>query len=270
MLDKTEHTLISRIENGMGKQIEDLVAIERAVTIYLNGKELATLLCTPSMVKELGAGFLLSEGWISGREDIEDIEYDLMDGILYVRLKKDIDAEEIKSMKGEMGTVTSGCGKGLATNFLKKISQERPIETGLKVPADKIGQLMADFSRMSLAYKATGGIHSAALWDGVNILIFAEDLGRHNAIDKIFGYTLLNDISTRDKVILTSGRISSEILVKAVKRDVPVVISRNAPTSLSVNLAVHLGITIVGFVRGGRLNVYTHRDRILASNGKSV
>lgn len=262
-MDKTEQTLIARIENGVDKQIEDLVAIERAVTIYLNGEELATLLCTPSMVKELGAGFLLAEGWITGREDVEGIEFDHMDGIIDVRLKKDIDAKEIRSRKGEMGTVTSGCGKGLATNFLKKISQERPIETDLKVPADKIGQLMSDFSRMSLAYKATGGIHSAALWDGMSVIIFTEDLGRHNAIDKIFGYTLLNNIPTRDKIILTSGRISSEILVKAVKRDVPIIISRNAPTSLSVNLALLLGITIVGFVRGGRLNVYTHRDRIM-------
>lgn len=263
MIDKTEQALIARIENGVNKQIEDLVAIERAITIYLNGEELATLLCTPSMVKELGAGFLLAEGWITRGEDIERIDFDPMDGIVDVRLKKDTDIKDIRSRKGEMGTVTSGCGKGLATNFLKKISQERPIETDLKVPVDEIGQLMSSFSRMSLAYKATGGIHSAALWDRNGIIIFTEDLGRHNAIDKIFGYALLNKISTKDKLVLTSGRISSEILVKAVKGDVPVIISRNAPTSLSINLAFLLGITIVGFVRGGRLNVYTHKERIL-------
>lgn len=263
MMDKTEQALIARIEKGVNKQVEDLIAIERAVTIYLNGEELATLLCTPSMVKELGAGFLLSEGWITGNDDIEKIDFDLMDGILDVRLKKDMDSKDIRSKRGEMGTVTSGCGKGAATNFLKKISQEKPIETGLKVPADKIGQLMSDFSRMSLAYKATGGIHSAALWDGNEIIVFTEDLGRHNAIDKIFGYALLNNISTKDKIILTSGRISSEILVKSIKRDIPIIISRNAPTSLSINLALLLGITVVGFVRGSRLNVYTHKSRIL-------
>lgn len=263
MMDKTEQTLIARIEDGVNKQIEDLVAIERAVTIYLNGEELATLLCTPSMVKELGAGFLLAEGWITRSEDIERIDFDIMDGILDVRLKNGIDVKEIRDRKGGMGTVTSGCGKGVATNFLKKISHERPIDTDLKVPAGEIGQFMSAFSRMSFAYKATGGVHSAALWDGHKILVFTEDLGRHNAIDKIFGFALLNNISAKDKIILTSGRISSEILIKAVKRDVPIIISRNAPTSLSISLALLLGITIVGFVRGGRLNVYTHKDRIL-------
>ena len=110
-------------------------------------------------------------------------------------------------------------------------------------------------------------MHSAALCDTTNIIVFSEDIGRHNAIDKIFGECLLNDITTDDHIIITSGRISSEILLKVAKRNVPLIVSKSAPTDLGVRLADELGVTLVGFVRGKRMNVYTHAGRITA-NGK--
>lgn len=116
---------------------------------------------------------------------------------------------------------------------------------------------------MSSVYKETGGVHSAALWDGRKIEAFCEDIGRHNAIDKIFGYCIMNNISVTDKIILTSGRISSDVLIKISRRGMPVIISRNAPTSLAVEMAYFLGITLVGFVRGQRMNVYTYPERVV-------
>jgi FdhD protein len=137
------------------------------------------------------------------------------------------------------------------------------METSMKVSSKDITDISKEFINMSSSYKETGGVHSAALWDGRKIEIFCEDIGRHNAIDKIFGYCLMNNIPVADKVILTSGRISSDVLIKISRRGVPVIISRNAPTSLAVEMAYFLGITLIGFVRGQRMNIYTYPDRVI-------
>jgi len=117
---------------------------------------------------------------------------------------------------------------------------------------------------ISRVFKATGGVHSAALCDTQNILVFSEDIGRHNAIDKIFGECILEDIPTDEHLIITSGRVSSEILLKVAKRSIPILISKSAPTNLGVRLADDLGITLIGFVRGERMNVYTNKWRVAA------
>jgi FdhD protein len=116
-------------------------------------------------------------------------------------------------------------------------------------------------------HRATGGVHSAALCDTRNIIVLSEDIGRHNAVDKIFGECILNDITTDDHIIITSGRVTSEILLKVAKRNIPIIVSKCAPTNLGVRLAADLGVTLVGFVRGKRMNVYTHAGRI-ATDGK--
>ncbi|MFU8796917.1 MAG: formate dehydrogenase accessory sulfurtransferase FdhD, partial [Dehalococcoidia bacterium] len=111
-------------------------------------------------------------------------------------------------------------------------------------------------------FRTTGGVHSAALCDARDILLFSEDIGRHNAVDKIFGRCLLDDISTDDRIVVTSGRISSEILLKVARRNIPIIISKSAPTNLGLKLAGDLGVTLIGFVRGKRMNVYTHDWRV--------
>jgi len=113
-------------------------------------------------------------------------------------------------------------------------------------------------------FKATGGVHSAALCHTKGIFVFSEDIGRHNAIDKIFGECVLRDIPTDDHMIITSGRISSEILLKVARRNIPILISKSAPTNLGVRLADELGISLIGFVRGKKMNIYTNRWRLVA------
>jgi FdhD protein len=123
--------------------------------------------------------------------------------------------------------------------------------------------LVSDFQHHSQIYKDTGGVHSAAMCDTKSLLVFNEDIGRHNAIDKIFGECILKDIPTDGRIIITSGRISSEILLKVAKRNVPIIISKSAPTDLGVKLANDLGVTLLGFVRGKRINAYTNNWRIV-------
>ena len=137
----------------------------------------------------------------------------------------------------------------------------------MEVPAQDVFTLAGEFQHRSHVFRTTGGVHSAALCDTKSILLFSEDIGRHNAIDKIFGECLLQDIPTDDRLIITSGRISSEILLKVAKRNIPILISRSAPTDLGVKLADDLGITLLGFVRGKRMNAYTNDWRIV-SDGK--
>jgi len=120
-----------------------------------------------------------------------------------------------------------------------------------------------EFQQRSQIFRTTGGVHSAALCDTEGILVFSEDIGRHNAIDKIFGECILRDIPTDDHIIITSGRISSEILLKIAKRNVPILISKAAPTNLGISLANDLGVTLVGFVRGKRMNVYANEWRVV-------
>jgi FdhD protein len=122
--------------------------------------------------------------------------------------------------------------------------------------------LANDFQHHSEVYRATGGVHSAALCDSENILVFNEDIGRHNAVDKVFGECLLQDIPTDERIVVTSGRISSEILLKVAKRNIPILISKAAPTDLAIKLATDLGVTLLGFVRGKRINAYANDWRI--------
>ncbi len=122
---------------------------------------------------------------------------------------------------------------------------------------------MKEFQQKSSLFRKTGGVHSCALGTTEEIQVFADDIGRHNAVDKVFGECLLKDISTIDKVLLTSGRVSSEILLKVVKRQVPIIISPAAPTDLATDLAQKLNLTVIGFVRGKRMNVYSAAERVI-------
>lgn len=253
---------IIKIEKGEGRKVKDYIAIERNITLYLNDEEFITIMCTPVMVRELAAGLLLSEKIISESDNIKGLEYNEIDGVVSIRIKNN--SKKVFERAGH-AALTSGCGRGLATDFLKGFTNEQKVVSSLRIPAKDISSIARDFINMSNAYKESGGVHSAALWDGRRVEVFCEDIGRHNAVDKVFGYCLLNNIPSKNKTLLTSGRISSDILLKVSRRGVPMIISRNAPTSLSVDMAYFLGITLVGFVRGERMNVYTHPSRVVFS-----
>jgi FdhD protein len=158
--------------------------------------------------------------------------------------------------------ITSGRGSGASFYSVTDVQGQVKVESRVKISTLEVLALVNEFQQRSQIYRATGGVHSAALCDMENILVFSEDIGRHNAIDKIFGECILNDIATEDHIIITSGRVSSEILLKVARRNVPIIVSKSAPTNLGLRLAADLGVTVVGFVRGRRMNVYTHAGRI--------
>jgi FdhD protein len=234
------------------------VAREFMLTIFLNDKELVTIMCSPENMKELAAGFLFSEGLIGSKKDIKKLEVDEWMGTARVRTAGDLAADSRFFSKR---LLASGCG-GSATFYDISDATVPKIESGLKVAAAEVMHLANVFQHGSELYRTTHGVHSAALCQGGQIIVFYEDIGRHNAVDKIFGRCLLEDIPTEDRIIVTSGRVSSEILQKVVKRGIPVIVSISAPTDLGVKIADKLGITLIGLVRGGKMNVYAHEERV--------
>ena len=242
------------------KRVEDTVVKEFPLTILLNNHEIMTLICTPSNLDSLAVGFLFSEGLIKEKSHIKDIISDTENGLVKIETWED------KQMKGDITQkrfITSSGGRitSLHSDIIDQKKGE--IKSQIEISVDEIFSLMDKFVSNSHIFKNTGGVHSAALCDKKDLLLFSEDIGRHNAIDKIFGECILKDIQTDERIIMTSGRVSSEILLKVAKRNIPLLISKSAPTDMGVKLSHNLGITLVGFVRGRRMNVYTHGRRVI-------
>ncbi len=247
-------------EQGMS-QGEDITTMEFALTIILNNQELVTLLCSPADLKYLAIGFLVSEGLLNSKDEIKKIVVDDQRGVVRV------ETEEDKGLASQLlfkRLITSGCGRGASFYSAADAKNQARVESQIVISAPQVFALVKEFQHRSQVYKATGGVHSAALCDTKNIILFSEDIGRHNAIDKIFGECMLTDLPTEDHLIITSGRISSEILFKVAKRNIPILISKSAPTNLGVKLAADFGITLIGFARGKRMNVYTDSWRVVA------
>lgn len=244
-----------RIKEGkvLFEDAEDPIAVEKALRIKVNGKNLLRLYCSPVMVRELVVGLLLTEELLKGSWCAERMEILYGDEIVV-----NLASEEEISIGG--ATITSGCGGGITFEKDREVIAGDPL---LKFDPERIKTLFNEFQLRSGLYKSTGCIHSAALSDGRILIAFAEDIGRHNAIDKIIGYCILEDIPLKGKVLFASGRLSSEMVTKCAKWSIPLVVSRTAPTTRALEIADRAGMTVIGFMRGDRFNIYTHPERLL-------
>jgi FdhD protein len=256
----TRKISVLRVNEQEAKEFEDTVVREHSATIMMNDQEVVTLLCYPMNLEYLTVGFLLSEGLLKSRSDIIRTSVTGDDRKSTVRVETK-DSGEVSKYTSSRRLITSSGGRGASSGNALPDNQPK-IESRVEISASEILALVEDFHRCSPVFEATGGVHSAALCRPDGILVFHDDIGRHNAVDKVFGECFLKDISTTDGIIVTSGRVSSEILLKVARRRVPVIISVAAPTDMAVQLAEDLGMTLVGFVRGSRMNVYTHDWRV--------
>ena len=257
MLDNVPIVRIYKKGKGKPKSMKDTVVAEHALTIHLDKEELVTLLCSPEKLEYLAVGFLCSEGLIKGKEDLKEIVLDENQGVIEIATAEPGKAAKDMVSKRHIG---SSGGRGISPPSL----DHRVVKSKRTITPVEIFSLIEEFVHRSEVFEATGGVHSAALCDTRHILVFSEDIGRHNAIDKVFGECVLKGIPTDDHIVVTSGRVSSEIVHKAVKSNIPIVISKSAPTNRGVELAADLGITLVGFVREGRMNLYTHTGRVVS------
>ena len=259
MENETARVPVLRLIEEDRSNIEDVVVREFALTILLNNLELVTLLCSPSNLNYLAIGFLFSEGLLRSEDKVGKIIVDDQRGIVRVEVAGAREPDRDVLFKR---LITSGCGRGASFYSAADVQNQVMVASKFEISAHEVSALASEFQQRSLVHRATGGVHSAALCDRKSILVFSEDIGRHNAIDKIFGECILKDISTDERIMITSGRVSSEILLKVARRNIPILASKSAPTDMGVKLANDLGISLIGFVRGKRMNVYTNDWRV--------
>jgi len=248
-----------KISGSQSEGVVDEVASEMPVRLILNNEQLVTLLCTPAELEELAIGFLLSEGLIRNRSSIIKIEVIDQEAVVRIELA-DLPADYRTLF--EKRTISSGCGKGVTFTGASTDLDRRIGFTGKLMSVSDIKSLLTEFRNISTLYLETGGVHSSALSDGKKILFFSEDIGRHNAVDKLIGKAFLQSVPLENKVLLTSGRVTSEIMTKAGRNSFPILISRAAPSCMAISYAEDMGITLVGFARGDRMNIYTWPNRI--------
>lgn len=249
---------VLKIKGGNKEAVEDFVVQEIPLTLVVNGKELVTILCCPADLEDLARGFLFTSGLIKSVEGLKKIIVDRQSWTVHIDLA---DTERSKDLIFKR-LYTSGCGRGTMFYSVSDLVHRAKIVSDFRIEPAKISSLLLDFQRKSEVYLKTGGIHSAALTDDKNILIFKEDIGRHNALDKVIGARLQGKGSFSNKIMITSGRISSEVLLKIQKCKIPLIISKSAPTNQAIKLAREMNITLVGFARGSRMNVYSGEERV--------
>jgi len=246
---------------------DDMVAVEEPLEIRVRGQNVAITMRTPGHDAELAAGFLATEGLIKSKEDVTEIAYckkgeaAQFENTLNIFLAPNVEVD-MKSLTRHV-FASSSCGIcGKAT--IEAVQQDFPsLVSEVCVTPRVITQLPAKLREAQATFEQTGGLHAAAMFDTQGkLLILREDVGRHNAVDKVVGFGLLNDISYTKCVLMVSGRASFEIMQKALAAQVPIVAAVSAPSSLAVEFARESGQTLIGFLRGETMNIYTHADRI--------
>jgi FdhD protein len=233
-----------------GERVEEIAADvvrEQPLSVFVNGEKFLTLLCSPMMLEALVIGYLWMEQVIAEVSEITALAVSPVDGRAEVTLSHPVTLPTERIL-------TSGCGGGITFRIDHRLFPR--LRSSVRVTPGELAARMKDLFAAAAHYRRSRGIHGAALADRDRVLLVAEDVGRHNAVDKIKGEALLRGLPTEDRLLLSTGRISSEMLLKAARMGVPVVASRTSPTEMAVALAEQLGITVCGYVRPESLNVY--------------
>lgn len=261
-MEQAKKRTILRFTDGRLEKKDDSVAVEHPVTIKINGKEFMTIVCTPEYIEDMVVGFLASERVIRKYEEIKEIRLD--DEMDFVHIKTDKLYPFYEKLQSKR-YITSCCGMSRQGFVFANdaLTAKKMTEMHVTLTPEECFLLMREMEKSADMFRDTGGVHNAALCDRDGIVLSRTDIGRHNALDKIYGHCLKHNIPVRDKIIVFSGRISSEILLKVAKIGCEIVLSKSAPTELALELAEDLGITTVGFIRGDSFNLYTHPGRII-------
>jgi len=256
------------------------VIAETPWALYVEKREWVTFMCSPIGLHQLALGFLLSEGVIGELEDVWQLKVYLGENRVYMYFPDaglngelalptcaeaggsiDVRLRRPAPERPERRILTSGCGGGVTFDDLA--GDRPPLQSDRKITAAQVSSLMRQLNESATLYRTSRGVHTSALSDGERLLVQAEDVGRHNTLDKIRGACMLDGIATHDRILISSGRISSEMIVKARKMQAPIVISRTSPTAMSIRLAREWNMTLIGYVRGRQMRVYTGAERVI-------
>ncbi len=236
-----------QVKGGRLEEVKGEVVREQPLSVHVNGERFLTLLCSPFQLEALVLGYLWMEKVIAARDEVASLVVSEVDGRAEVMLTHPVTLPTERIL-------TSGCGGGITFRIDPRLFPR--LRSSLRVRPEALAARLHDLLRAAEHYHVSRGIHGAALADADRLLLLAEDVGRHNAVDKLKGEALLRDLPTTDRILLSTGRISSEMLLKAARMGVPVIASRTSPTEMAVALAEQLGITVVGYVRSDGFNLY--------------
>jgi FdhD protein len=251
---------IRRFEGDGLRYRRDRVAVETPLVIVLNGEILVRLRCLPSHQDSLAVGFLLTEGLVEGPEEIRSVAL-AHDG-MKVAVRADVPPARAERFR-ELLTLTTACGGGISSGHdmtLRHRADRGP--NALRLAPETVFSVLAGLRRSAPCFHETGCTHSAILGGPSGILFSAEDVGRHNAVDKVVGLAVRSGVALRHHVVASSGRLTFEIIAKLARVGVPCVISRAAPSAQALDLAASFDMTVIGFARGRRFNAYTAAWRL--------
>ncbi|MDD1742211.1 MAG: formate dehydrogenase accessory sulfurtransferase FdhD [Methanotrichaceae archaeon] len=239
-----------KLDQESAERSRHSVVEEVPLSVFVNGKHFITAMISPSMINEFVIGHFLSEGIINNLEDIESME--IQADVARLIIKNPL---KIISSRRLIVSGCGGCASYLDESRLPKILSD------FRVPKENIFWAI-NYISSSILHQATGGVHSVGLFDHNGPICIAEDIGRHNALDKVIGFGLIKKISFAETYLASTGRISSEMALKCSMAGIPIIASRGATTSLAIEIAKRTGLTVAGFVRGRQMNIYTERQRI--------
>lgn len=280
MFEDKATTLYYRVTKASADEVMGAIIGESRWVLYVNDVEVVTFMATPRNLHHLALGFLISENLIAGLDEIASLRVNEAADRAYWYIPA-LGVDETRMMPAceeNIGTIhvhltrddfrvpahrvlTSGCGGGVTFDALS--AQQTPLDSKRTVRAVQLFAMMDALYAQGQLYREVRGVHTSALTDGEKILAIAEDVGRHNTLDKIRGECLMCGIETRDQILLSTGRISSEMLTKAAKMQVPIIASRTSPTSLALELARAWNIALIGYLRAEEMRVYCGPERIV-------
>ena len=242
------------------------VTVERPLTLFLNSREIVTMMTISDYPEYLAVGYLVNQNMILPEDDVVDIEYDDDLEVVVVRTRIETDFEE----KLQKKTLTSGCAQGTVFGDLMESFEDVHFDEAIELRTTDLYSLLKKINTAPSLYLEAGAIHGCVLCSGNRPLIYMEDVGRHNAVDKIAGYMYLNKISSDDKIFYTTGRLTSEMVIKTVQMGVPILISRSGFTAWGVDLARQANLTLIGRARGKRFLALSGTQRIVYDHDLST
>jgi FdhD protein len=249
-----------------GRAVETSVVTERPLTLFLNGREIVTMMTIGDHPEYLGVGYLLNQNMLAPDDRIVAVDYDDDIETVVVRTDRETDFEDKLKKK----TLTSGCAQGTVFGDLMEKFDEVRLDPAAILRTSWLYALTRKINTAPSLYLAAGAIHGCVLCEEDRPLLYMEDVGRHNAVDKIAGYMHMNDVSPRGKIFYTTGRLTSEMVIKTVQMGIPILVSRSGFTAWGVELARQAGLTLIGRARGKRFVALAGEERIVFDDDPRV
>lgn len=244
-----------RFSNGNLSARPISLARELPYTLFVNDREVLSISTLPTNLKELFVGFLVAEGVLITKSELKELHIDNPSRIVRIEIDAPVERLEIVHKKGML---TSGCAGGMVFSVQSSLRSNYRYGPLTKINISTILARMKELDTFMGIYSVTKGVHAASVADHNSTIKILEDLGRHNAVDKIAGWCFLNEVKTADKIVLSTGRITSEVLVKASRSSFPIIVSRSSASSMAVMMAQQSAIDVVTYVRGGRFNYFSN------------